>query len=186
MEEWIKFYTPYFANEAEAQRFVECCENESGATSAKLIMHQTQRLISLSKDVAVLRQGQDGLQLLFLIICAENVAKLAHKYNKRNRSQEYVVKFFAKFLSEVDKNCLIQGVVGFNNEHLSLETIVDALYDVRCEVVHEGKSWGFSFSKNGSQMFSLPHFIVRIQLKELRDIIVRGSICAANKSLIAA
>jgi hypothetical protein len=67
MEEWIKFYIPYFSSEAEAQRFVECCENESGATAAKLIMHQTQRLISLSKDVAVLRQGYDGLQLLFVL-----------------------------------------------------------------------------------------------------------------------
>ncbi len=186
MEEWIKFYTPYFANEDEAHEFVECCENGSGASSAKLIMHQTQRLISLSKDVSVLRQGYDGLQLLFLIICAENVAKLAYNFNKESSSRKYVKIFFTEFLSEVDKNCLIQGVVGFNNEHLSLEAIVMAFYKIRCEVVHEGKSWGFSFSKNGSQMFSLPNFIVRIQLKELRDIIVRGSICAANKSLIAA
>jgi hypothetical protein len=187
MEKWISFYIAYFSNEDETRRFVERCENESGPTSAKLIMHQTQRLISLSNDVAALRPGQDGLQLLFLIICAEDVAKLAYKFNGEGCSRLYVNKFFTEFLTDTDKNRLMEGFIGFKNARLSFETIVNTLYDVRCEVVHEGRYWGFSFSESGIPTLSVSApFMVRIRIQELRDIIVLGSIHAATSSLIAA
>jgi hypothetical protein len=185
MEKWINFYIPYFTNEDEARNFVECCENESGPTSAKLIMHQTQRLISLSNEVAILRPGQDGLQLLFLIVCAETVAKLAYNYNGEGKSKEYVTKFFSDFVNDVDKTRITHGFVGFKNEQFPFETIIDKLYRIRCEVVHEGRYWGFSFSENGNPTYNaIPPFIVRIQIQELRDIIVIGSIHAAAISLI--
>jgi hypothetical protein len=187
MEKWFSFYIPYFSNETETRSFVERCENESGATSAKLIMHQTQRLISLSNDVATLRPAQDGLQLLFLIICAENVAKLAHKFSGEGNSRPYVKMFFTEFLTDSDKNRIMDGFIGFNNARLTFETIIDKLYGIRCEVVHEGRYWGFSFSESGNPTLSASApFMVCIRIQELRDIIVLGSIRAATLSLIAA
>ena len=52
MENWLDFYLPYFDDEREARGFVEDCERQSPPNNtATILMHQTQRLVSLANDI---------------------------------------------------------------------------------------------------------------------------------------
>lgn len=67
---------------------------------------------------------------------------------------------------------------------LSFEKVVDLLYAVRCDVVHEGKYWGFSFQDGNIPMVNVePDVNVFMTYLELRDIIVKGCINAIKDKL---
>ncbi|MBD3671243.1 MAG: hypothetical protein HUJ29_10750 [Gammaproteobacteria bacterium] len=81
MEKWINFYEPFFPNRDDATSFVEKYEElcpDGKAHTAKIMMHQTQRLVSLADDIPNIRAGNETLPLLFLLVCAEHIAKLYH------------------------------------------------------------------------------------------------------------
>ncbi|EGR4374131.1 hypothetical protein DDM70_17340, partial [Vibrio cholerae] len=69
-----------------------------------------------------------------------------------------------------------------------LDTVVSALYSIRCDVVHEGNYWSFDFanaygpsvwsSKDGNQILS-----VRLTFEDLKDIVVEGIISAVKDIL---
>ncbi len=62
---------------------------------------------------------------------------------------------------------------------LNIEEVADLLYDVRCDVVHEGMYWGFFFRYENITMLNInPKVTVKIGLSDLRDIVVRGCINA--------
>ncbi|MGN5224845.1 hypothetical protein [Aeromonas veronii] len=69
-----------------------------------------------------------------------------------------------------------------------INSVVDVLYKIRCDVVHEGNYWWFNFatdtrpsilsSKDGTQMIKL-----NIKYHDFKDIIVRGIIKATQDIL---
>jgi hypothetical protein len=60
------------------------------------------------------------------------------------------------------------------------------LYDVRCDVVHEGNCWGFAFHDGVTPMINVaPDVEARIRLRTLRDMVVRGCIKAVSGKLSA-
>ncbi|MCX5839141.1 MAG: hypothetical protein NTW71_11585, partial [Deltaproteobacteria bacterium] len=146
---------------------------------AKIIMHQAQRLVSLADDLPKIRPKRDSLQLLFLIICAEHIAKLHDNFTKEGKSRAFVRQFFKVLVSQPDQDIL---TCGFIHQHprrmLNIEEVADFLYDVRCDVVHEGMYWGFSFRYDGIPMMNInPKITVTIALSDLRDIVIR---CCIN------
>ena len=185
MEDWIDFYEPFFATRADARKFVSDREGLDASDPkhpAKIMMHQTQRMISLSDDLPTIRPGRESLQLVFLLICAEHIAKLHDNFNGEGHSRAYVRDFFGKFLTAVDKAELEAGMLKYDRTsrtRLSLLEVVDILYDVRCDVVHEGQYWSFNFSDGATSIInSDPDVIVSITLQALSNIIVRGCIKA--------
>ena len=149
---------------------------------AKIMMHQTQRLVSLSDDLPTIRPNRDSLQLLFLIICAENMAKLHDNFAGEGKSRFYVRRFFAFLVLEADRNTLTSGFVHRRpRRQFGIQEVADLLYDVRCDVVHEGMYWGFFFRQGDVTMMNIsPKVDTRIGLSELRGIIVRGCINAIS------
>ncbi len=90
MDEWLAFYNPYFKKQGEAKKFVESCEMHTRPNNvAKIMMHQVQRLISLSDDMQKIRPNDDPLKLLILIMCVENIAKLHDGYTGESKSWPY-------------------------------------------------------------------------------------------------
>ena len=152
-------------------------------------MHQVQRLISLSDDMKEIRPNDEPLQLLFLIMCVENVAKLHDGYDGESKSWSYVKKFFEDFLSDDDKNLLNNGFIDNNDEWLrplSFENVIKMLYKIRCDVVHEGNYISFTFYDGKTEILEIvntfevtPH----ISLKNVRDVIIRGCINAIRSKL---
>lgn len=196
MNEWIDFYQYYFQNLDEATKFVESCEkltNDDGNHIAKIMMHQTKRLISLSDDMQKCRPNDETLKLLFLMMCVENISKLQDGFSKEGQSKKYVKKFFNDFLSSDDKNLLSTGFVNYKDQlrPLNLDNVIEMLYSIRNNIVHEGKYIYFSFDigigdylqlieKNEIPIYTVvPH----ITLKNFRDVIIRGCITAILSKL---
>ncbi len=190
MDEWLAFYNPYFKRQGEAKKFVESCEMQTHPNNvAKIMMHQVQRLVSLSDDMQKIRPNDDPLKLLILIMCVENIAKLHDGYTGESKSWPYVDKFFKDFLSDDDKDLLRNGFVNDNDKWLrllSFEDVIKMLHNIRCDVVHEGDYLGFSFYDRKTEMLEIVNqYIVtpHVALQDIRDIIIRGCIKAIQSKL---
>ena len=190
MQKWIDFYQPFFPSPKEVAEFVTRCEQLAPPNNvAKILMHQAQRLISLADDIQEIRQEKEPLQVLFLIMCAENIAKLHDAFAGEGQSHAYVRQFFNNFLSEEDKNSLGAGFID-GNDHLlrtlGIDRVIDILYDIRCDVVHEGNYWGFAFHDGNTVMVNTdPNVHAHLQFQQVRDIVVRGCINAVQDKLPA-
>ena len=184
MDKWIDFLTPFFSNRDNAREFIEPLEAlqlEDPSHPAKIMLHQTQRLISISDDLTVIRKGKESLQLAFLLICAENIAKMHDNFHDEGSCRAYVRRFFEQFVLDEDRHVLEVSFTTHDLKPLDLRAIVDALYAVRCDVVHEGKYWGFQFNDGKTPILNVdPDVIVSITLGQFRDIIIKGCIRAIN------
>jgi hypothetical protein len=151
-----------------------------------LMMHQTQRLVSLAEDIEKIRK-KDSLRLLFLLISAEAVAKLQDGFTTDGKSHFYIWKFFRDFLSTGDKQRIEAGFGDVDKGSLlSLQEAVDYLSAIRCDVVHEGNYWGFNFSSDGTTTMTAGPTVnigVRIRYPEFRDMVVRGAVEAIHSKL---
>lgn len=184
---WIDFYRPFFTSQKDAEQFISDCERLAPPNNlAKVLMHQTQRLISLADYMEVIRAHDEPLKVLFLIMCAENIAKLYDGFNGEGQSRVYVKKFFTDFLPQADKDALGSGFFDINDRTLSLEMVVDMLYDIRCDVVHEGNYVSFAFHDGCTPMVNTnPRVEAHLRFTEVRNIVVRGCIGAVQAKLAA-
>lgn len=181
MEAWIDFFAPFFDSRAAAEGWVARCEALTPPqNAAKIMMHQTQRLISLADDVPTIRPHAESLQLLFLLVCAEHIAKLHDGFAGEGQSRAYVQRFLESFVSDGDRRTLSSAFVDLQNHFLRplpFKKAVDLLYDVRCDVVHEGIFWGFAFHDGVTPMINVaPDVEVRIGIPALRGMVDRGCI----------
>jgi hypothetical protein len=190
MESWLNFYRPHFHSQKEVEESVEACEKLRPLAPnhvAKIMMHQTQRLVSIADELPKLRPHQEPLQVLFLIMCAENIAKVHDGSSGEGKSRHYVQKFFANFLSQTDKDvlgCGFRDNTGVGLPAIGFSKAVDLLYGIRCDVVHEGNYTDFAFHDGCTPMVNTnPDVIAEIQFVEVRDIVVRGCINAIKDKL---
>ena len=185
MEKWIDFFEQFFGARPAAEDFVsalEVLDRDSPKHRAKIMMHQVQRLVSLADDVDNIRPGKESLQLMFLMICAENIAKLFHNFDEVGKSRSFVRRFFNEFVNDEDRGLIEGKIVDENSEALDLQKVVDTLYSVRCDVVHEGFYWCFDFHDGNTPMITGdPHITVHLKLSTLRYVIVRASINAISQ-----
>ncbi|CAE6946481.1 hypothetical protein ACOMICROBIO_GDFFDHBD_03366 [Vibrio sp. B1REV9] len=193
MEQWIHFYKEYFESEKERNRFILKCESlrpQSDSHKAKIMMHQGKRLVSIANEMESVAGGRDSLKLMFLIIACENVYKLSLGKSLRGDSNKSVKKFFNVFVSPEDKEILTKGIHLITPEEsdYDLADIIEALYKIRCDIVHEGYYWGFDFackryptvlSGRGTDL----QLRVSLQYEDLRGIIVRGIIRAVERHI---
>ena len=189
MEPWLSFYRPHFPSQLAAEQFVEACENLEPSRAnhvAKIMMHQSQRLVSIVDDLPKFRPHQEPLQVLFLLMCVENISKLHDGFRGAGKSRHYVQKFFATFLSRTDKDTIAFGftVNADRLPPLGISKAVDLLYDIRCDVVHEGNYTDFAFHDGQMSMVNTnPNVIAEIRFARIRDIVVEGCINAIKDKL---
>lgn len=185
IDRWLPFYEPFFLSSTEARAFVAPLESlriGDERHPAKIMMHQTQRLVSLSDELPTIRKGNESLRLLFLLICAENTAKIADGFNGEGRSKAYVRNFFSWFLLTDEQQAIRAAITRHDHTPLSLQAAVDTLYGVRCDIVHEGKYWGFHFHDGRAPMLnSEPDVIVSITFPQFRSLVVKGCINAIRR-----
>lgn len=142
MEKWPDFYRPFSPAEDDVQRFVQTCEQLAPPDNvAKIMMHQGQRLVSLSDDMPKIRPRREALRLLFLMMCAENISKLHEGFQGEGQSRAHVRRFFDNLLSKNDKDALGVGFVDHSKPlmpFLGVRAVVDMLYNVRCDECMKG------------------------------------------------
>jgi hypothetical protein len=180
MAEWIDFYAPFFDSCEEASLFVDKFEGlkpENTHHPAKIMMHQAQRLVSLADDLPQIRPRRESLQLLFLLICAEHISKLHDNFDEEGKSRFYTRRFFEVLLPKRHRDSLQRGFHRIDLQSLTVREIVDLLYDVRCDVVHEGHYWGFHFNDGRTPMLNIdPDVIVNLTFLDLRAIVIYSCI----------
>lgn len=184
MDKWIDFFEPHFANRAHATAFVTGLEGlvpGDPRHPAKIMMHQIQRLISLAEDIDQIRPRTEALRLFFLIVCAEHISKLHANYRGDGQSSLYVRRFFQDFLSVADRQVLETSVVDAQFHLLNLEQVVRLLYEVRCDVVHEGKYWLFQFAfPDMPTITGDPPITIKIGYRAFRDMVIRAGVRAVE------
>ena len=183
MEKWITFYENSPSNLENVTDFIEKLERINDPTiilhRAKIMMHQTQRIITLADDIIQIREGKDSLQLFFVLTCAENIAKLYHHFDQEGKSKEYVRRFFSEFIVDNDRTVLENSFFRLDGTQFNIKSVVDCLYSVRCDVVHEGRYWGFHFHDGQTLMINMsPDVTVHITFSEFRAIVIRGCVYA--------
>ncbi|CAK1756842.1 Apea-like HEPN domain-containing protein [Vibrio crassostreae] len=190
MDKWLDFYRPYFDSEEELVVFIEQCEKltpQDDNHRAKIMMHQGQRLSTVSGAMEEVVSGRDPLKLLFLLVAAENISKLHISTAEEGRSKFHVKRFFQQFCCGQAKRNLVDKIEVIKKAR-DLDTVVSALYTIRCDVVHEGHYWGFDFatderpsllsSKDGTQLLR-----VRLTFGEFQELVIKGVISAVRDIL---
>ena len=74
---------------------------------------------------------------------------------------------------------LRHGFSTLDMQAMEIGAIVDLLYDVRCDVVHEGRYWGFHFAEK-YPLVNTPGILVNITYRSFRDVVVEGCIRAID------
>ena len=190
VNKWEQFYREYFLSEEDLIVFVDSCEKlelNDDTHRAKIMMHQGQRLLTIADAMADVEEGHEPLKLLFLLIAAENISKLSISTNESGRSKYHVKRFFNEFCSEADKNDITNRFQICGVE-ASFGDLICMLYDIRCDVVHEGKYWGFDFATvkrpsvltgaNGAKVLR-----IQITYEQFRDIVARGIVLAVQQTI---
>ena len=184
MDKWIDFFEPHFANRADATAFVTVLEELAPGDPrhrAKIMMHQIQRLVSLAEDIDQIRPRTEALRLFFLIVCAEHISKLHANFQGEGQSSLHVRLFFQNFLPAADRQVLETSVVDAQFHVLNLEQVVRLLYDVRCDVAHEGKYWLFQFAfPDMPAIIGDPPITIKIGYSAFRDMVIRAGVRAVE------
>ena len=121
---------------------------------------------------------------------ANHVAKImmhqAQRLSGEGKSRHYVQRFFATFLSTRGKDAISYGFT-MNADRLprlGFSNAVDLLYDIRCDVVHEGNYTDFAFHDGQDSMVNTnPDVIAEIRFALIRNIVVEGCINAIRDKL---
>ncbi len=188
MNDWLEFYVRFFQTSEAATSFVAACEAKSPPdNTAKLIMHQTQRLVSLAEDIPRIRPERESLQAFLLVVCAEAVSKLDAGSGASIGSRAAVRRFFSSLVPSACHPFLESAFTTTSttpNRTLSLQEVSDLFYEVRCDVAHEGVYWTLALSPNGAPYHtSKPGIMTRLTIADLIDAVARGGIAAAEKHL---
>ena len=71
------FVLPFFSTETDVKGFVQAREQLTPTDNvAKIMMHQPQRLVSISDDIPLIRPHSEVFHLLCLMMCAEKISRL--------------------------------------------------------------------------------------------------------------
>jgi hypothetical protein len=194
VEELVVFLKPYVGDESQTRDFINRFENISDEkNNAWLMLNQTERLISLGEAIHEKVKPRDSLLVLFLIICAEAVAKLYHNFQGENKSWHYTKLFFKQFCEPKDFESLegklsTRKINGIEKKNLSADEVIHYFYKIRCSVVHEGVYWEFNFKgSDENTVYGVPIYKTKeiiyaeINYKTIRDIVIKGAIKAINR-----
>jgi hypothetical protein len=188
LAEFAAAFEEVFGSLPRARAFVDAAEAKP---PANLIVHQTARMIRLAGLMANVEPDRPALQLLFLIIAAETAAKLYCGHQGEGESKRHVRKFFEDISDDRARARLGEAFAAIENfEFLSTRDSIDLLYEVRCDVVHEGRYWFFDLPirvsdlDQGDERAMLHRdrgVIPRISVEEIRRLVLEGAVAACEK-----
>jgi hypothetical protein len=181
------FYVSAFNGSLEAStKFYESVATPGLYSDAKIILHQTARMLWLADRIDEVAAGRPAFQILFYLTAAELVAKIASKYEGEGESKKHVQKFFSEMCGSSQKERLQKAFGTGGGVFLNLEAAINFLYGIRCDVVHRGQYYLFSLPRTADDIPLLTghgnnHVIAEITLPELRQIVLEGAVLAAKR-----
>lgn len=149
---------------------------------AKVVFHQAGRMVWLADRMGDIAAGREALQILFLLIAAEVVAKMVFSFQGKGQSKKYVHRFFEEICDDSHRLKLDRAFARYGiTDYISYKNAIDLLYTVRCEVAHEAMYYKFQLKEEGHRppvLALIEEFSVvsHITLRELRQIVLQGVI----------
>jgi hypothetical protein len=136
--------------------------------TARDIMHQAGRMVWLADRIDTVARARPALQIMFFMIAAEAVAKLAAGYEGERKSRPHVQLFFAKYCTAVQRARVYRALEwAVPRPPTSPDTIADYLYDIRCDVVHRGRYFGMTLPDEAC-------------IREVRAVVLEGAVRATQ------
>jgi len=185
-----EFFEPAFPSREACRAFVECVEAVPVAGSkARIVLQQAARMLWLGDRLDEIAKGRPALQLLFHLIAAEAVAKIVNKFDGEGQSRKHVRLFFEDICADAHRAILGRAFSSVPaGPSLSVRETIDFLYNIRCDVVHEGAYFGLTLARPGDTTQRLTprgtgSLIPAITIQQLRQIVLEGSILGAVKLL---
>ncbi len=172
--DFVEFYIAGTGSRAESQRLeddIDSIENIDRRQTALVARNQGARMLWLADRMDDLATGRPALNILFYFIAAEAVAKLLDRFTDEGFSRRYVREFFSRWCTEDHRRRLARA---FATTRGSWENAVDYLYDLRCDVAHEGKYFNFHLPDPGGLPVGNGSVIAYMPLAELRQIVIEG------------
>jgi hypothetical protein len=155
--------------------------------TAKIILHQTARLVSLADWMDAAAPSRPALKIFFYVVLAEAVAKLASGFTGKGESRTHVQQFFAKYSSPDTRSQLERSFRRIRNgphPFMSASQAVDVLYNVRNDVAHRGQYFTFNLLEAGLNATITPYegesLEAHLSPEDLRRIVVLGAVAAAE------
>ena len=182
---YVEFYSSEFSDLNETKKFIEKVENSE--TKAKIVIHQCARLLWLAEKVEEVAVRRPAFQIMFYLIAAEAISKIVFDYKGNNSSKRYVRRFFEEICLEKHHKKLSISFLE-KGKYLNLTEVINYLYKIRCDVVHEGKYYEVNFNddnKRKSVIASSYNINLRVYIshKEIRQIILEGALIGAKRIL---
>lgn len=185
-----EFFAPAFESLAVSRAFVECVEGIPRTEGlSKIVLHQAARMIWLADRIDEVARGRPALQILFYLIAAEAVAKMVCGSEQEGQSRKHVRLFFEEICSDEHRRILADAFADRPlGQGVGVRRTVDYLYDVRCDVVHEGDyiSLTLRSESDPTDMLTVdgPGFLIaQTTASELRQIVLEGAVLAAKRLL---
>ncbi|HEV2379281.1 MAG TPA: hypothetical protein VG206_05745 [Terriglobia bacterium] len=177
--DFAEFYASAFSNPADARNFVGTVKSLNGPAPAKIALHQGGRMVWLADRMEDVAAGRDALQILFYLIAAEAVAKIVFGFKGEGKSKHHVQRFFGEICLEKHRHLLSRALESAPGYFLTWEETTSKLYEIRCDVVHEGQYFGFHLQRGGSQFplmadFEDPNLVAHVRLVDVRQIVLEG------------
>ena len=187
--DYIKFFSDALGDEAAANHLYERAQAASDPI-AKIILHQTARLLTLADWMDEAAPARPALKVFFFVVLAEAVAKLAFGFSGEGESRRHVHRFFEELCARPDRDRLgraFRRVSGAPHPLLTPEEAVNILYDVRNDVAHRGEYFTFNLLEPGCVGTVFHHksggLQAQISVPDLRALVVRGAVAAAERLL---
>ena len=179
--DYIEFFTEALGDAPAAQDLYGRAHAASDST-AKIILHQTARLLSLADWMDEVAPARPALKVFFFVILAEAAAKLAFGFAGEGKSRRHVHRFFEELCVSPDRDRLgraFRRIEGAPHPLLTTEEAVDILYDVRNDVAHRGQYFTVNLLEPGCVGTVFHHksggLQAEISVADLRAIVVRGA-----------
>jgi hypothetical protein len=180
------FYVDAFGGSLEASVQFYQAVKASDNNDAKIILHQTVRMVWLADQIDNVAAARPAFQVLFYLTAAELVAKIVSGYEGEGESKKHVKKFFSEICESSQKERLEKAFQRVGGAFLPLEGAVDFLYSIRCDVVHRGLYYAFSLPTTARDIPLLTGpgedaVIAEITIAEIRRIVLEGAVLAAKR-----
>jgi len=186
------FYEGVFPSAKAAEDFYsEVDRLPPNHNTAKVILHQTARMVWLADKIDDVARGRPAFQILFYLIAAEFVAKLVSNFKGRGKVGDHILKFFTEICCDETRVRLGNSFKRTPYGDVSAADAVGLLYGVRCNVAHEGMYYSFSLpldKAEGSVLVNLDGntFTTDLLIEEIRRMVLEGAVSASRTLLSAA
>ncbi len=181
------FYAAAFESVGVGKDFYQRVESlQVRKNDAKIILNQAARMIWLADRIDHVAHSRPAFQILFYLIAAELVAKIESGFEGEGMSKKHVLKFFCEMCSQEHRDRLATAFSYCLGSYISLESTVNLLYEVRCDVVHRGVYYDFSLrtESDGIPLLSSSQRgapVAEISIDEIRRIVLEGTVQAAKQ-----